>query len=236
MKRRAMLTGGAAVGVGALTGGPVAAAATAAPPRDTNRPLRVRIVMFDGVEEQDFIAPKEVFSLAGWYSEREIDVNYMVHGRPRLVTAAFGTEVRVKHGWQPETADVIIVPGGGRPGEPGIWAEIENGALPSALAAAPRPRLIMSSLCTGAVLLAVAGLVDGRPCTTHTVAKQQLTSRGGIVKNARVVDDGDLVTAAGITSGLDLGLHLVKRLLGADVAIRVEEALEYQARGTVWTP
>lgn len=61
-------------------------------------------------------------------------------------------------------------------------------------------------------------------------------ARGGLVKNARVVDDGDLVTAAGITSGLELALHVVRREVSADVATRTEGVLEYEARGTVWTP
>ena len=56
------------------------------------------------------------------------------------------------------------------------------------------------------------------------------------MKNARVVDDGDLVTAAGITSGLELALHLVRREVSADLAARVEQVLEYEARGTVWSP
>ncbi|WP_033337656.1 DJ-1/PfpI family protein [Catenuloplanes japonicus] len=228
MRRRTVLAGGAVAGAGTFLAAEPAQA-------KTQKPLRVRIVLFDGVEEQDFIAPQEVFSLAGWYSARPVDTGYMVLGRPRLITAAFGTEVRVARGWRPEEADVIVVPGGGRPGEPGIWAEIGGGALPRALAAARRPGLTVTSLCTGAIILAAGGLVTGRPCTTHTVAKAELAARGGVVKNARVVDDGDLVTAAGITSGIELALHLVARELGADVAIKVEEALEYQARGTVWT-
>ncbi|MDQ7905209.1 DJ-1/PfpI family protein [Phytohabitans sp. ZYX-F-186] len=73
-------------------------------------------------------------------------------------------------------------------------------------------------------------------CTTHNGAKAELTARGGLVKNARVVDDGDLVTAAGITSGLELALHLVRREVSADVATRAEGVLEYEARRTVWTP
>ncbi len=231
MRRRAVLAGSAAAGVGTLVGAQTAEAT----PRGAKGSLRVRIVMFDGVEEQDFIAPQEVFSLAGWYSSTKIDTGYMVLGRPRVITAAFGTRVTVDRGWRPEEADLIVVPGGGRPGEPGIWAEINSGALPKALAAARRPGLTITSLCTGAIILAAAGLVTGRPCTTHTVAKKELAARGGVVKSARVVDDGDLVTAAGITSGLDLALHLVARELNADVAVQVEEALEYQARGTVWT-
>lgn len=230
MRRRKLLMGSAVAGLGAMVPGEAAAAAP-------HRPLRVRIVLFDGVEEQDFIGPYEVFSLAGRISGGAIEAGYTVLGRPRHVTAAFGTRVAVDRGWRPDEADLLVVPGGGfgRPDGPGVWSEITSGALPAAIAAARRPGLTISSLCTGAIILAAAGLVTGRPCTTHTGAKAELAARGGVVKNARVVDDGDLVTAAGITSGLELALHLVKRFVGADVAIRAEEILEYQARGTVWT-
>ncbi|MEV6636453.1 DJ-1/PfpI family protein [Actinoplanes sp. NPDC051470] len=94
--------------------------------------------------------------------------------------------------------------------------------------------MLVTSLCTGTILLAAAGLTAGRPCTTHHGAKAELAKRGGVVKDARVVDDGDLVTAAGIVSGLDLALHLVRRELSADLAVAIENVLEYQARGTVW--
>jgi transcriptional regulator GlxA family with amidase domain len=200
------------------------------------RPLQVQIVMYDGVEEQDFAGPFEVFSLAGRLSGGAIQARYVTAGRARTVTAAFGTEVKVRDGLSPGSADLLVVPGGGfgRPDGPGVWAEINSGVLPRLLAAAPRRGLTISSLCTGAILLAAANLVAGRPCTTHSGAKAELTARGGVVINARVVDDGDIVTAAGITSGLDLALHLVARQVGGDVAVRAEEVLEYQARGTVW--
>ncbi|WP_308343346.1 DJ-1/PfpI family protein [Streptomyces sp. MK37H] len=166
-----------------------------------------------------------------------MEVRYVTTGRPRRVRAAYGTEIQVTHRWAPEEADVIVVPGGGygRRDGPGVWAEIASGVLPRALAAAPRRGLTVSSLCTGALLLSAAGLTKGRPCTTHHGAKADLKAQGGLVKDARVVDDGDLVTAAGVTSGLELGLWLVRRELGADAAIGVEGTLEYEARGTVWT-
>jgi transcriptional regulator GlxA family with amidase domain len=116
-----------------------------------------------------------------------------------------------------------------------VWAEIRRGSLPRALAAATRPGLTVSALCTGVMLLSAAGLTSGRPCTTHHRARADLERQGGVLKNARVVDDGDLVTAGGVTSGLDLALWLVRRELGADAAVGLEEMLEYEARGTVWT-
>ncbi|MFD0395849.1 DJ-1/PfpI family protein [Streptomyces nogalater] len=109
-----------------------------------------------------------------------------------------------------------------------------QGHPPTGTRRSPREGLTISSLCTGAVLLSAAGLTQGRPCTTHHGAKAYLAEHGGLVKNARVVDDGDLVTAAGITSGLELGLWLVRRELGSDAATGVETMLEYEARGTVW--
>jgi transcriptional regulator GlxA family with amidase domain len=131
-----------------------------------------------------------------------------------------------------------VVPGGGFENRdtPGVWPEIDRGVLPRALAAAAgRPGLTMASVCTGSIILAAAGLVDGRPCTTHHMAVDELTARGGVLTRARVVDDGDLVTSGGITSGLDLGLWLVRREFGADAALSLEPQLEYEARGTVWT-
>ncbi|MEU0375487.1 DJ-1/PfpI family protein [Streptomyces sp. NPDC006283] len=162
-------------------------------------------MMFDGVEELDCIAPYEVFSAAAMHSANGVEVRYVTTGRPRLIRAAYGTAIQVKHRWAPAEADVIVVPGGGytRRAGPGVWAEIDSGVLPRALATAPRKGLTISSLC-------------------------------GVVKNARVVDDGDLVTAGGITSGLELGLWLVKRELGSEAATGVENMLEYEARGTVW--
>ncbi|MEV7418584.1 DJ-1/PfpI family protein [Streptomyces sp. NPDC089919] len=204
---------------------------------DGGKPWRVQVVMFDGVEELDFAAPYEVFAAARFFTDRPVDVRYVTTGRPRTVRAAYGTAVRVGHGWAPEEAEVIVVPGGGyaRPEEPGVRAEIRRGVLPAALAAAARPGLTIGALCTGVMLLSAAGLTRGRPCTTHHKARPDLERQGGLLTGARVVDDGDLVTAGGITSGLELALWLVRRELGPGPATDIEAMLEYEARGTVWT-
>ncbi|MEU5270032.1 DJ-1/PfpI family protein [Streptomyces hygroscopicus] len=219
MERRHFLRRTTAAGATALAAGTLTAAAvntgtatamttgkTTAAPRRTG-PLRVDIVMFDGVEELDCIAPYEVFSTSAMHSAGGVRVRYVTTGRLGAVRAAYGTEIRVAHRWAPEEADVIVVPGGGysRRDGPGIWAEIDSGVLPRALAAAPREGLTVTSLCTGALLLSAAGLTKGRPCTTHHGAKADLAAQGGIVKNARVVDDGDLVTAGGHLLGPGVG-------------------------------
>ncbi|MFJ3880111.1 DJ-1/PfpI family protein [Streptomyces sp. NPDC090077] len=246
MNRRNLLRASTALGatgvVTGLTGAGAGAAAAATAPAGPSAgrgsgPLRVHVVMFDGVEELDFAAPYEVFSAARFFTDRAVEVRYVTASRPGHVRASYGTRVQVDHGWAPDEADVIVVPGGGyaRREDPGVWAEIRRGTLPRALGAAPRAGLTVSALCTGVMLLSAAGLTRGRPCTTHHKARPDLERQGGVLKNARVVDDGDLVTAGGITSGLELALWLVRRELGPDTATAVEAMLEYEARGTVWS-
>ena len=229
MRRRDFLRGSAAAGLTAAT-------TAAAADQRTTAPLRVQVVMFDGVEEQDFAGPYEVFSVAAAHTSRGVETSYVRLDGPGVVRASYGTLVEVEHGWAPEQADVIVVPGGGyaRRQGPGMWAEIDRGSLPAALAAAAQGRTL-AALCTGVLLLGAAGLLRGRPCITHRGAVADLEAQGGIVTKARVVDDGDVVTAGGVTSGLDLALWLVRRELGAGVAVGVENQLEYQVRGTVWT-
>ncbi|MER7621185.1 DJ-1/PfpI family protein [Streptomyces sp. NPDC126503] len=248
MNRRTLLRTATALGAAGLatgsTTGPAAARGTAPSPATaagraagSGDPLRVQVVLFPGVEELDLAAPYEVFSASDFFTDRAVDVRYVALDGPGTITAAFGTTLRVEHGWAPDEADLLVVPGGGyaRRDDPGVWAEIRRGALPRALAGAGRPGLTIAALCTGVMLLSAAGLTRGRPCTTHHRARADLERQGGVLKRARVVDDGDLVTAGGVTSGLDLALWLVRRELGVDAALGLESMLEYEARGTVWT-
>ncbi|MFD4372349.1 DJ-1/PfpI family protein [Streptomyces sp. NPDC058486] len=234
MNRRQLLHATAALGATGTLAGTIAAPASAT---DAPRPLRVHITLFDGVEELDFAAPYEVFSASGFFTPRPVEVRYVSATGARTVTAAYGTTLRGIRPWAPAEADILVVPGGGyaRPGSPGIRAEIDRGTLPRALASAVRPGLTLSAVCTGVMLLSAAGLTRGRPCTTHHKARPDLHREGGLLKPARVVDDGDLVTAAGVTSGLELALWLARRELGPDTATSLEAMLEYEARGTVWT-
>ncbi|MFI9297603.1 DJ-1/PfpI family protein [Streptomyces gardneri] len=237
MNRRQLLRATTALGATGALAGTAAVPASAAEPTGPDGPLRVHVVMFDGVEELDFAAPYEVFSASGFFTPRPVEVRYVSATRARSVTAAYGTTLRGLHPWAPDEADLLVVPGGGyaRRDSPGVWAELDRGTLPRALAAAPRPGLTIAALCTGVMLLSAAGLTKGRPCTTHHKARPDLQQQGGLLMNARVVDDGDLVTAGGVTSGLELALWLTRRELGPDTANSLENMLEYEARGTVWT-
>ncbi|MFF2192502.1 DJ-1/PfpI family protein, partial [Streptomyces sp. NPDC058157] len=197
-------------------------------------PLRVHLVAFDGVEELDLFGPLEVFALAAALG-RPVVPTLVTTGRPGRVRAAFGTQIEVPGRWDPSSADAVVVVGGGyrkRDG-PGVWAEIDKGTLPQALRRAVRPGLTLVGVCTGVFLLHAAGLLDGRPCTTHVRAKQDLRDLGHDVRDARVVDDGDLVCAGGVSSGIDAALWLLERHLGAEAASGVETLLEFERRGTV---
>jgi transcriptional regulator GlxA family with amidase domain len=139
------------------------------------------------------------------------------------------------HGTLPERLDVLIVPGGGWSDRApqGAYAEAERGNLPQAIASLHAAGTTVASVCTGGMLLAASGVLTGRAAITHHAALEDLRGSGARVVEARVVDDGDVVTAGGVTSGLDLALWLVERYLGADLAAKVADELEYERRGEV---
>ncbi|WP_442875115.1 DJ-1/PfpI family protein [Actinoplanes sp. NBC_00393] len=97
-----------------------------------------------------------------------------------------------------------------------------------------RPDVTVATVCGGSLALAMAGLLEGRTAVTHAQGMDVLEATGVTVVDARVVDDGDLVSAAGVTSGLDLGLHLLERSFGPRVAHAVEQLFQYERRGIVW--
>ncbi|MET8556543.1 DJ-1/PfpI family protein [Streptomyces sp. NPDC004959] len=99
---------------------------------------------------------------------------------------------------------------------------------------AQKAGVTIAGVCTGVMVLSAAGLTRGRPCTTHHMVKSELAAQGDTVVDARVVDDGNLVTAGGVTSGIDLALWPVTRECGPDLALAVERIMEYERRGTVW--
>ncbi|MGV3464462.1 MAG: DJ-1/PfpI family protein, partial [Heyndrickxia sp.] len=103
--------------------------------------------------------------------------------------------------------------------------------LKSALA---QPDLLVATVCGGSLILAMDGLLEGRHAVTHHMGMDLLSATEAIAIHARVVDDGNLVTSGGVTSGLDLALYLIERELGPRIAHAVEQFFEYERRGTVW--
>jgi transcriptional regulator GlxA family with amidase domain len=192
--------------------------------------MQIDIVIFDGFDEMDALAPYEVLRTAAANGARIEAELVGVHGAA-TVTASHGAKLVVDRGVS-GTADMIVVPGGGWFHGAGVRDQIESGDLPSLLAAAHGRGTTIASVCTGAMLLAAAGLTDGRPATTHHAAFEDLAATGAQVVDARFVDDGDLLTAGGVTSGLDLALHIVETVAGAEIAEDVAREIEYERTAT----
>jgi transcriptional regulator GlxA family with amidase domain len=200
--------------------------ARAAPARDDRR-MRIEILLYDGFDELDGIAPYEVLRTAEEYGA-DIHADLVGADGGGTIAASHGARIVVERGLS-ETADMVMVPGGSwnSRGARGAWAEAQRGAIPARLAAEHARGARVASVCTGAMLLAAAGITEGRPATTHHTAIGDLRASGAQVVDARVVDDGDVLTAGGITSGIDLALHLVEQQAGAEIADRVADEIEY---------
>lgn len=204
--------------------------------------MHVGIVLFDGFDNLDAIGPFEVFNHAREYGA-DITVTLYTHTPQDVVTSSHGLRVE-PDAILPDHAtdaaapiDLLVVPGGGwgNRAETGAWGEVERGDLPRAITRFHDQGATIASVCTGGMLLAAAGLTHNRPAITHHGAIDDLADTGAQVIDARVVDAGDLITAGGVTAGIDLALHLLNREFGDDVAEQVAAEMEYDPRGDVYT-
>jgi transcriptional regulator GlxA family with amidase domain len=185
------------------------------------------VLFFDGFDDLDAIAPFEILTAAG-FPVRAVG---FPDGAVR-VTSAHGLRVEVE-GAIGSAPQLLVVPGGGwRDGSAvGVRAQA-NGDLPAVLAALHDRGTVLASVCTGAMLLAAAGLLRGRAAVTHQIALDDLAAAGADVRrDARVVDDGELVTSRGPAAGLDLALRLVERFLGSAAAAQAADRLEHERIG-----
>jgi hypothetical protein len=119
--------------------------------------------------------------------------------------------------------------------DPDLRPEVQRGMIPPVIAARHKSGATVASVCTGAFLLAAGGLLDGRPATTHHDDFDDLEADAAeVLRDARVVDDGDIVTSGGVTAGIDMALWVVEKYKGSEVADRVAAAMEYRRNGKVW--
>ncbi len=198
--------------------------------------MNIQIVSFDGFDELDVIGPFSVLQHAKSVGA-DVHVELVTLDGPREVIAAHGLHIQAQGGLNRKVPpEIVILPGGGwgNRAPQGAWAEAERGDLPVAIADVHCQGAIIATVCAGGMLATAAGLTVNRPATTHHGALDELRAVGAHVIDARVVDDGDLITSGGITSGLDLALWLVERFFGVQVMHQVEKHMEYQRSGTVW--
>ena len=193
--------------------------------------MRVQIAVFDGFDEIDVFGTFEPLAVAG------VDVELARAGGAGEVASARGIKVGVDVDLGAGSAiDGVVIPGGGwlTRSPVGAWAEVQRGDLLRAIIEVRATVDWLASVCAGGMVLAHTGLLAGRHATTNRNCFDEFRPLVGTLVDARVVDDGDVITAGALTSGLDLGLHLVQRFLGREAAEEASRKLEYPA-GTVWT-
>jgi transcriptional regulator GlxA family with amidase domain len=188
--------------------------------------VNVGVALFDGAEELDWAGPWEV--LAAWAEQWPDDgVHVFTLAREdRPATCAKGLRVLPDETW--ETApplDVLVYPGGR-----GTRRELQDEAVLEWIRGHAAGETVVASVCTGSLVLAAAGLLDGKPATTHWGSLEVLPTLGNEIEvrpDDRFVDNGNILTAAGVSAGIDMALHLVARLHSTERAREVRRYIQY---------
>jgi transcriptional regulator GlxA family with amidase domain len=186
----------------------------------------IAIALFPDAEELDWAGPWEV--LRAWQLQFDDDVSvFTVADSDQPITCAKGLRVLADHTWDdlPAPVDVLVFPGGR-----GTRPQLGDEAIRTRLRSMAESGTLMTSVCTGSLVFADAGLLDGRPATTHWGSLDHLGRLGTDVEvrpDDRFIDTGDVVTAAGVSAGIDMALHLVARLQSPERAREVRRYIQY---------
>jgi transcriptional regulator GlxA family with amidase domain len=184
------------------------------------------ILIFEDVEVLDFCGPFEVFSVASRFTEPPAFNVLTAAEKPGPVLTRGGLSVNPHHRLADcPRPDLLLVPGG-----QGTRREMHNAVLTAWIKARSQEAELILSVCTGALLLAKAGLLDGLEATTHHGAidlLRQAAPETMVHADRRFVDNGRMVCSAGIAAGIDMSLHVVARLLGPEGAEKTARQMEY---------
>ena len=191
---------------------------------------RVAVVLFEGFTVLDVYGPVQAFASVrlprpdgSWHRLFEI---VTIAEKAGPVKSGEGPTTHADYAFaDAPTYDVLLVPGGF-----GTRKAVNNAALLLALTAASRAATVTTTVCTGSALLARTGLMDNRPATSNKIAWDWVVQQGPRVRwqrQARWVDDGDLVTSSGVSAGMDMALSVVARLHGVDMARQAARFMEY---------
>jgi transcriptional regulator GlxA family with amidase domain len=188
--------------------------------------VNIGVALFEGAEELDWAGPWEVLSAwsSGWPDDG-VEVFTVADG-DGPVQCAKGLRVLADHTW--ETApplDVLVFPGGR-----GTRAQLGDEGVRTRMRGLSERGTLMTSVCTGSLVYADSGLLDGKPATTHWGSLDRLAELGDEIEvrpEDRFVDAGEVVTAAGVSAGIDMALHLVARLHSPERAREVRRYIQY---------
>jgi putative intracellular protease/amidase len=180
--------------------------------------MNISILLYDRLTALDAIGPYEVLSRL-----REAQVTFAAQRRGPVTTdTGMLTLVAEAELGELTSPDIVLVPGG-----PGQSALMEDGPVHEWLRAADAASSWTTSVCTGSLILAAAGLLAGREATSHWLALDTLSAYGATPVSRRVVIDGKYVTAAGVSAGIDMGLELAGRIGGRAAAEAIQLMIEY---------
>lgn len=193
---------------------------------------RIGIFLYDEVEVLDFAGPFEVFTTAARVhgrshpGEEPLFEAFTVGESRRVIRARGGLTVQPGFAFGEHPAfDAVLIPGGV------VTEEMAKPSVIAWIAAQAASARIMASVCTGAFLLGKVGLLRGRRVATHWEDVEELRAfleDSRVEEAIRWVDEGPIVTSAGISAGLDMSLHLVERLAGRDLALRTARQMDYE--------
>jgi transcriptional regulator GlxA family with amidase domain len=195
----------------------------------------IAIYVYDEVEVLDFARPFEVFATASrGFGRLNPDAPkpfrvFTVTAKSAPIAARGGLVVHPEFSFTDHPPiDVLLVPGGVMTGE------VENPEVIAWVAARADSAELTASVCTGAFLLGKAGLLEAKNVTTHwedVADLRAMLPNSRVLEEVRWIDEGRVITAAGISAGLDMSLHIVARLAGRDLALRTARQMEYEWRG-----
>jgi len=184
--------------------------------------IKIGILIFPQVEEMDFVAPFKVLSYINKIRPNSTQV-FLIAEQLEVVQAFNGMKIVPDHEITDcPSLDILVIPGG-----KGRFDAMHNVKIKEFILRQSKQAHYIASVCTGALILAETGLLQGKRATTYHAAFEELRAYQAIVEQTKVVHDGNIITAAGVTSGLELGFYLLKLLFGSIVAKQVAEKIEY---------
>ena len=191
---------------------------------EKEREMKGGIFVFDDVEELDFVGPWEVFTSAKM-AKPDLEV-FLFSDQKESITCAKGMKIVVDQTFdEVKDLDVLLVPGGA-----GNRRDLANDALLQKIKAIADDCQWVTSVCTGAFILLAAGLLEGKKCTTHWRFLDKLEEFAGksqVISDVRFVRDGQTVTAAGVSAGIDMALWLVGQWYDPKTARLVQKGIQY---------
>lgn len=187
---------------------------------------KVGIYIFDEVEVLDFAGPFEVFAVTDELGDYQLFEVFTVSQDGKQVSARNGLKVQPDYSFDNHPAiDLLIIPGG-----MGTRVVIKDNTVLDWIAKVHPDTQITMTVCTGALLLAKLGLLDGQPATSHHTVfdfLRKIAPTIEIKENERFVDNGHIMTAGGISAGIDLSLYVVEKIFGKAVVNGTRKEMEY---------